>query len=285
MIESIFFALIISVAVAVFFRLPKPALLLLLGVLLTAFAHGNVGPTGIGIVLATFISAYGYYLGAKNTLWKSLSCVAFIVCSVLLATRALPLFHNWQIVPPFKLSDVSAPYAIWWNFEKPILAILITSFAILAKREIPSPANFLRAAGIGFLGIITVISLAVIWGYIDWEPKFPSVFWLWIVTNLFITCAGEEALFRGFYLKELERLFDNRNLKMIIPLVTSSLLFGLAHYAGGLKYMALATLAGMFYGRVYQKTDRLWVPIALHLLLNTTHFLLFTYPSIQAGGS
>ena len=61
-----------------------------------------------------------------------------------------------------------------------------------------------------------------------------------------------------------------------------ALLFGVAHIAGGLHYVILATVAGLGYGWVYHKTQRVEACILLHVLLNTVHILFFTYPAIGA---
>ena len=53
------------------------------------------------------------------------------------------------------------------------------------------------------------------------------------------------------------------------------------HYQGGLSYVALATVAGIFYGMAYYKSGRLISAIAVHFLLNLTHALFFTYPALM----
>jgi len=233
------------------------------------------------VVVALVGAGYGYYLRAQTEGLKRFCALVFVLISVALSARLFPLFQNWQLVPPFKLSEISVPYAIWWNFEKPILAIVIGAFAIASHRDMLVAVNPVRVILVGALGIALTIALAYAWGYIAWEPKAPAIFGLWALTNLLITCAGEEAFFRGFLLKELDRGLATSAFQRSLPLLVSSLLFGFAHYAGGWKYVTLASVAGIFYGLVYRMTGRLWVSVVLHLLLNTVHFLLFTYPAIQ----
>jgi membrane protease YdiL (CAAX protease family) len=57
-------------------------------------------------------------------------------------------------------------------------------------------------------------------------------------------------------------------------------LFGLAHAAGGLWYVVLATAAGIGYGWIFFRTRSLAAAIAAHAGLNTVHFFLFTYPAL-----
>jgi membrane protease YdiL (CAAX protease family) len=67
------------------------------------------------------------------------------------------------------------------------------------------------------------------------------------------------------------------------PLAISSLLFGLDHYEGGLTYILLATIAGLFYGHTYWKTTKIETSISVHFSFNLTHFLFFSYPSMIAS--
>jgi membrane protease YdiL (CAAX protease family) len=59
-------------------------------------------------------------------------------------------------------------------------------------------------------------------------------------------------------------------------------LFGLAHIAGGWRYVALATVAGAGYGTVFYRSRRIEASILAHFTLNAVHFLLFTYPAASA---
>jgi len=61
-------------------------------------------------------------------------------------------------------------------------------------------------------------------------------------------------------------------------LIVASLLFGIAHFAGGLNYVVVATLAGLLYGVVYLNTGKIWHAILMHFCLNMVHLYLFTYP-------
>src|SRR5277367_3021287 len=58
-----------------------------------------------------------------------------------------------------------------------------------------------------------------------------------------------------------------------LPLIASSVFFGLYHYEGGLTYIAFATIAGAFYGFAYMSTKRIESAILVHFGLNLTHFL------------
>jgi len=65
--------------------------------------------------------------------------------------------------------------------------------------------------------------------------------------------------------------------------IIASVLFGLAHYAGGTLYIFLATIAELFYGIAYHITGRLEASIVSHYVLNATHFIFFTYPVLATA--
>jgi len=66
----------------------------------------------------------------------------------------------------------------------------------------------------------------------------------------------------------------------ILSLITVSILFGLAHFAGGFKYVILSTIASIIYGYAYQKTQRIEASILCHFGVNTFHFIFLTYPAL-----
>ncbi len=49
-------------------------------------------------------------------------------------------------------------------------------------------------------------------------------------------------------------------------------------YAG--VTVGLATIAGLFYGYAYWKTNRLEASILVHFGLNLIHFVAFSYPAL-----
>jgi membrane protease YdiL (CAAX protease family) len=106
------------------------------------------------------------------------------------------------------------------------------------------------------------------------------VFWLWGLANLFFTCLSEEALFRGFIQRELALALRGQRYGGGLAIAASALLFGAAHFAGGLSYVALATASGLGYAIVYHRTQSVEMSMLAHFALNATHFLLFTYPRV-----
>ncbi len=98
--------------------------------------------------------------------------------------------------------------------------------------------------------------------------------------GLFLTVAlPEELFFRGILLRGLEKKFS----KKWIPLVISSLAFGLMHWNNAstlstqITYISLAAIAGLGYGWAYRKSgNNLLAAILVHTLVDWTWRLFLT---------
>lgn len=73
----------------------------------------------------------------------------------------------------------------------------------------------------------------------------------------------EEILFRGFLYWQLVQWVD------VIPaLLMTNLLFGIVHYATGLKNATLAFGLGILFSLIFLYTGSLWLPILMHILID-----------------
>jgi uncharacterized protein len=92
---------------------------------------------------------------------------------------------------------------------------------------------------------------------------------------LVFTAWPEEFLFRGLLQNLLSRSLKNRYSGWII----ASIVFGFAHIlhapVPNWKYVCLATLAGLFYGRAWMKTDSIFPGAIVHALVDTMWFGFF----------
>jgi membrane protease YdiL (CAAX protease family) len=213
---------------------------------------------------------------------RVLSILGVITMVVLLGLHVLPGFHNPLVIDHLKLTPDAAPYTLYLNFDKTFAGLLLIG---VCYREWPGRAA-LRSVLRGQVGVLIVgnvmllIGASYLLGYVRLQPKWTTLFWFWSAVNLFSTCLSEEAFFRGFVQRELQAIGRNLPHGQLIALGVSALLFGLAHFAGGWRYVLLATLAGMGYGYIYQRTQRLECSLLAHFALNATHFLCFTYPQL-----
>jgi membrane protease YdiL (CAAX protease family) len=211
--------------------------------------------------------------------WISISSGLFIVGLVIgLFLHKVPYFNNPLVFDDYRLSDQSSGYTKYFNFDKAAAGlILLAYFGDIARSASEWLAMIKKVYLISSVTIIVTFALAIIVGYIDLDMTFSFVFFAWAWSNLFFTCIAEEMLFRGVIQKHLLNLVSDTRYQILVVLFVG-VLFGFAHYAGGITYAILASVAGIGYGYTYYRSGRIESAILTHFLLNSVHFLFFTYP-------
>jgi membrane protease YdiL (CAAX protease family) len=115
-------------------------------------------------------------------------------------------------------------------------------------------------------------------GYLAIETHFTSLYFKWGLLNIFSVILTEEALFRILYQQELTKISKNYDINYHVAPISSELLFGFAHFADGWIYIGVASVAGLGYAYILQRTSRFQLVVLSHFMINTIHFLFFTYP-------
>ena len=207
-----------------------------------------------------------------------------------LFTHLIPGFYNYLWLNQVKLSPLSANLNVYLNFDKTIAACIVglglcyTSnkpfIGLFQKNALKSV--FLTGLAVGLVCILILMGLGLALNYIAVDMKFPSWFGLWFLSNLIFVCIAEEIVFRGYIQNKLTSYFISRKRSWVWGLIIASMIFGLLHFRGGPIYILLAAVAGLFYGYAYYKTKRIETGILVHSLLNTVHFIFFTYPYLAS---
>ena len=207
------------------------------------------------------------------------SFIVIFVLGLMYGLHLVPGFSGLEFIDSFRLTEKSASFDIWYSFDKINFGILFTFF-ILRKELISSVSDLLLAVksvilwmplSIGF-----VYFLAIVMQYSQVDLSFHSVFIPWAVKNLFFTVLAEEVFFRGLIQRELSLRFSDRS--NYLPVIVAAVLFGVAHFAGGIQYIFLSTIAGLIYGYCYKISGKIEMAILAHFTLNSIHFLFFAYP-------
>lgn len=138
---------------------------------------------------------------------------------------------------------------------------------------------------ITLLTTFVVLVLGYLIGFVRPDIKLPSFTTIYLFRTIFWTCVLEESFFRGIIQERLASsdFLSQRPRMWWLPIAASSILFGLAHMRGGWPYVGLATLAGIGYGLAYAKTRRIESSMFAHFILNTAHFIGFTYPYLEGN--
>ncbi|MDC9583111.1 CPBP family intramembrane metalloprotease [Xenorhabdus sp. PR6a] len=234
--------------------------------------HVLTYPAIITLSVMTLLGVAHIYCQKNNAL-KVITELLLLTGGILLFIHYIPGFHNLKYLDKVQVGPLSAPFSMYFNFDKALLPfILIFCMPTLFTRKplVEAPPHgwaLLIAAIPALLGLATALGgLSVELHLPDWFPAF-------VIANLFFVSLAEEALFRGYIQQKLSQWMNP-----YLALIMTSLLFGAAHFAGGGLLMIFATLAGLIYGLTWLWSGRLWVAVAFHFSLNLMHLLFFTYP-------
>ncbi|RYE06123.1 MAG: CPBP family intramembrane metalloprotease [Rickettsiaceae bacterium] len=232
----------------------------------------------LGIICLTH---YNY----RNMWGKWAQFIVFLIIAILAAAfsfHVIPGFANELAIPKTNLSIYSSPFVMYLNFDKTMAALIIYSMsnsnALIARNILSKRSVGLTMIYLG-LCICVTLGLSILSGYVQYDPKIPHVLWLWIINNLLFVCVAEEIIFRFFLQNELKKWLQTLMPFSYMHIILAAVIFGAAHYNGGLKYILLASICGLFYGNIYNKTNTILYSVLIHFGLNLFHILLFTYPS------
>jgi uncharacterized protein len=126
-----------------------------------------------------------------------------------------------------------------------------------------------------FAVIAVVIGLRI--GFLTYAPSLARLRTapIEVIGILFFTAWPEEFLFRGVLQNILSRTFKNQ----WAGLAVASVAFGFAHIFHApfpnWKYVFLAAIAGLFYGRTWIKTGSLFPGAIVHALVDILWHILF----------
>jgi membrane protease YdiL (CAAX protease family) len=130
-------------------------------------------------------------------------------------------------------------------------------------------------------GVIGV-PVGLLIGFLQFNPSFPGLmdFIDAILAGYIFVALIEEVLFRGVIQNLLEKRLENKT----IALVIASVIFGFAHLNNATHgfpipnwaYALMATLAGLAYGWVWQRTRKVTVSAITHMLVNLVWGIILT---------
>ncbi len=209
--------------------------------------------------------------------------IVFCFLIILSMYHLTPGFNNILVFDKILLSSSSAPFTMYFNYDKlytvgAIFVILYENKVVVQNRGVMIALKKIVSdiAVVFPFTSICIIGLAYMLNFIAFDPKlqFNNIFYIFVFNNLLIVCLMEEVLFRFILTTEIKERFTNN--KIILTLATS-LIFALAHLPN-LPFAVLAFFAGIFYSIAYLRNYRIESAIILHFLVNIVHFMFFSYP-------
>ena len=163
----------------------------------------------------------------------------------------------------------------------PLVAVLILTWARVSGTPwrslgFSAPRSWGRTIAMGIvIGVVFKLLLKAVvmpllgapainthYSYLTHNPAaVPGVLFAIIVGAGF----GEETLFRGYLFERFGKLFGESRAAMVITIVLTSILFGLAHFPDQrIAGVEQAALTGLLFGTIYARTRQLWIPMIAH---------------------
>lgn len=233
-------------------------------------------------MLVVLALIYRWQRASGGRIGQLSSGIAFFLFALACALLLLPGFERTPLVHETVLSSGASPFAVGLGFPKVVTGILI--LGLLNETRIRGWAEagsvLRRVTPVFLITVLAALACVYATGYVAFAPKWTTLFIPWAIANLFFTCLSEEAFFRGFVQHELARI-GKSPAAAYIAMIVSAVLFGLAHFGGGWKYVLAATVAGAGYAYAYHRTQRIEAAVGMHFGVNALHFLLFTYPGLE----
>jgi membrane protease YdiL (CAAX protease family) len=274
-------------------------LLLAAGNLGEQFARRAGSHRGVLIAIGPFL-AYLIYLEGTNsfTWWRAAFAAAYTLTPVLLTISAGTANPGaWQdylamlaIFLPLKMRFLNA----LWAYGGPtigyvasmLLAICVALATFLFVRQFDGvgyqivwgrDAFFAVLVHFGLLAAI-VIPLGIALHFIRFDPAQAN--WKSLpfdaISIFLLTAWPEELLFRGLLQNSLSHTLSSETWGWF----SASVIFGLAHITNNgvfpnWRYAVLATIAGIFYGRTWRKTNSIFTSAIVHALVDMVWHLLY----------
>ncbi len=165
------------------------------------------------------------------------------------------------------------------DFMARLFVIVVASWCWVFVRPVPELGytfslsfRTLRSAALNFFWFAVVaIPAGFAMRFVEWHPRWHGIasFFLEYVEILVFIAWLEELFFRGFLQSVCARILQSEIRGQLI----ASLVFGLSHVllgpAPNWRYVALASVAGWFYGTAFRQSRTLVGPSLTHALVDT----------------
>ena len=90
-----------------------------------------------------------------------------------------------------------------------------------------------------------------------------------------LAAVGEELAYRGYLQTRIAQLFGSRRTGLVVSVLASSILFGIAHTEQGLVGVVIVTIDGIAFSVVRHHYRTLWASVLAHGFNNTIGFIAF----------
>jgi len=251
------------------------------------FAASMVAGLLAGVLAWPAVGALGVLAGLcyaaqrANGAARTVLTLVVLALSLALSVHALPGFNNPKVFDAVRFTANATPFTQYANFDKGAVGLLLLAFFCRRLNDRPDARKRVGSAAlIGVVGAAVTLGVGVAAGAVAPDVKLPERFWVFLSVNLLFTCVAEEAFFRGVIQERVATALGDGKWAAYGSVALSAILFGLAHAAGGVAVVVVATIAGIGYATAYARSRTIESAILAHFMLNAIHFVGFTYPSL-----
>ncbi len=186
---------------------------------------------------------------------------------------------------------VLAALAILLDLLIPTLVLLAMAVVSLLGRRQPPRSLGLRRPARPLRTAAEVLGLSVLWTVLTLAVSMPvvehltgqrrdvsqfapiegnvSLLLFMLLMSWTLAACGEELAYRGYLQTRLRDLLPAGAAGLVVAVLLSSVLFGLAHTEQGVVGVVLATLDGIFFSILRYRYQSLWAAILAHGFINT----------------
>jgi uncharacterized protein len=206
--------------------------------------------------------------------WQDYAAVLLIWLPIELRWKGLTFLYVLFPFPPQLMHTLTILLALSTGVAAFVLLRRLDGIGYAVEWRRGFAWNVLLHFGV-FAAIAIAIGLRI--GFLTYAPSFARLRTapIEVIGILFFTAWPEEFLFRGVIQNLLSRTFKNQ----WAGLAVASVAFGFAHIFHApfpnWKYVFLASVAGLFYGRTWIKTGSLFPGAIVHALVDILWHVLF----------
>lgn len=250
--------------------------------LVLGFISESLSFSAIFISCIFLFSSYIFYNTRTSNFTRSYLWFIIFVLAFFLSNHSLPGFYDWQFINGEFISPNAERFSVFLNIDKILSGFGIAVFGLSPMRKsLYFKKIAIRILPTMVLALFTIASFGLITGLAKFDPKFPDIWLVWIMSNLLMNCISEEIVFRFFLQGNLQKLTRGLNYSTPISIFFTSCIFTLFHSSESMLYMVGIFIGSCFIGYAYHITRKVEASIILHFTINVIHFFFFTYPMLR----
>lgn len=258
--------------------------LLLVFILIICLIFKLVLIKGLLIILGFYVLVHIYYLFEKNKkhplylFFYHINALVILAIAIILYEHLFSGFNNILIFDKIQVSKDAVPFTMYFNTDETLAGLILFYFVISHSQQTNLKFAFKKAWYLFLIAIFLLMGLTLIFNFVKVDYKLHDYFIIWALNNLLAAAMAEEVLFRGFLQRHLSFIIKSPE---VIAVIITALGFGALHWKGGIEYVMYASIAGVMYGLIYQKSKNIIFSILSHFFLNLIHIIFFTYPFLK----